>query len=209
MSASAPGVGLAKKFMTAGEFWEFVHRPENRNRVFELVRGEVIEIPRLGRSRGVITVLVAFALQLYAQATQKGFVVSNGSGIAIGEDPDSVLGPDVAFFTNADKFEDLHPKWGDAPPVLAVEVPPLNDRPEHINAKIREYLANGVKIVWRVDCEVRNVTVYRPKQDMEVIGADGELTGGDDLPGLAIKVADIFKLPGERGPTPPPAPPVA
>ena len=33
MSASTPGTGIAKKFMTAGEFWEFVHRPENQNRL--------------------------------------------------------------------------------------------------------------------------------------------------------------------------------
>jgi hypothetical protein len=45
---------------------------------------------------------------------------------------------------------------------------------------------------------------------MEVVGDDGELTGGDDLPGLSIKVADLFKLPGDRAApaTAPPHPPV-
>jgi len=62
-----------------------------------------------------------------------------------------------------------------------------------VNAKVREYLTNGVKVVWQVDYEDRNVTVHRPNQIMEIIKEDGELTGGDDLPGLLIKVADIFK----------------
>jgi Uma2 family endonuclease len=84
-----------------------------------------------------------------------------------------------------------------------------NDRPGATNAKIREYLASGVKFVWLVEHEERCVTVYRPKQDMEVIGESGELTGGDDLPGLVIRVADIFKLPRERGAAPPPPPPAA
>jgi hypothetical protein len=36
---------VTTKRMTAEEFFEFVHRPENANRWFELVRGEVIELP--------------------------------------------------------------------------------------------------------------------------------------------------------------------
>ena len=34
------------KLLTADEFWEFVHRPENEPRSFELVDGEVVENPR-------------------------------------------------------------------------------------------------------------------------------------------------------------------
>ena len=75
-----------------------------------------------------------------------------------------------------------------------------------MNAKIQEYLTNGVKIVWQVDYEERNVTVYRANQNMEVIREGGELTGGGDLPGLVIKVADIFKLPGDRPPASPQPP---
>ncbi|AMV24749.1 hypothetical protein VT84_10160 [Gemmata sp. SH-PL17] len=194
--------------MTVEEFWEFVHRPEHGPRSFHLIRGTVVEDARPERPHGVVLARFGSFLEEYAQHVRFGYVVT-ASGVILARNPATVLGPDVAFFTDANKFEDLHPKWGDVPPVLAVEVSSPNDRPGQINAKIREYLANGVKIVWQVDYEERGITVYRPKQDMEVIGADGELTGGDDLPELAIKVADIFKLPGERGLTPPPAPPAA
>jgi Uma2 family endonuclease len=203
---SAPSPGAAKKLMTADEFWEFVHRRENEDRNFELIRGEVVEVSRPTKPHGAVTALVAFELQLYVRSIRKGYVVSNDSGIVIAEDPDSVLGPDVAYFTDANKLEDLHPKWGDVPPVLAVEVSSPNDRPGRMNAKIQEYLTNGVKVVWQVDYEERNVTVYRPGKNLQVIKEDGELTGGDDLPGLSIKVADIFKLPGDRQPPAPPAP---
>jgi Uma2 family endonuclease len=63
-----------------------------------------------------------------------------------------------------------------------------------------------------VDYEERNVTVYRPDKTMEVIKEDGELTGGDELPGLSIKVTDIFRLPGDQPAAPPqpaPQPPAA
>jgi Uma2 family endonuclease len=35
----------AKKLMTAEEFCDWVHQPEQDDKWFELVRGEVIELP--------------------------------------------------------------------------------------------------------------------------------------------------------------------
>lgn len=208
MSATTPGVGAATKLMTADEFWEFVHRPENQDRNFELIRGEVVEVSRPRTPHGIVVARLCFLLNQYADAIRRGYVITE-SGVVLRENPATVVGPDVAYFDDVNTFEDLHPKWGDVPPVLAVEVWSPTDRPGRTNAKIREYLGSGVKIVWQVDYEERTVTVYRPKQEMEVIDASGELTGGDDLPGLSIKVADIFKLPGERPAAPAPQPPAA
>lgn len=206
MSTTSPGAGIAKKLMTADEFWEFVHRPENEDRDFELIQGEVLELSRPTQPHGVVASLVAFELQLYARTARKGYVVGNDSGVVLGKKPDSVVGPDVAYFVGVDKFEDLHPKWAETPPVLVVEVLSPNDEPSEVNEKIETYLKNGVKVLWLVDYARRKVTVYRPDKTLTVAKEDGELTGGDDLPGLTIKIADIFKLPGDRPEAIPPAP---
>ena len=116
MSAITPGVGAAKKLMTADEFWQFVHRPENQDRDFELIRGEVVEVSRLTQLHGRICFRVGFFLEQYAERIGNGYVVGNDAGIAISDDPDSVLGPDVPNFTDAKRFEDSHPKWGEPPP---------------------------------------------------------------------------------------------
>lgn len=196
MSAATPGT--AKTLMTADQFWEFVHRPENQDRDFELLRGEVIEVSRPTQQHGAVAALVTFELQLYARVARNGYVVTNDSGVELGANAESVLGPDVAYFTAATTFNDIHPKWGVVPPVLAVEVSSPSDRPGRVNTKIREYLDNGVKLVWQVDYEERIVTVYRPRTEFEVVPESGELTGGDDLPGLCVKVADLFRIPAER-----------
>ena len=39
--------------MTAEEFWEWANRPENEDRLWELERGEVIEMPPPGTVHGV------------------------------------------------------------------------------------------------------------------------------------------------------------
>src|ERR1700737_2613474 len=45
---------LATRPMTAEQFFEWVQRPENRDRHFELERGEVVEMSRPGERHGYI-----------------------------------------------------------------------------------------------------------------------------------------------------------
>ena len=44
---------VASDLMTAEQFYEFVHRPENRDRIFELEDGEIVEMSRPGKKHGL------------------------------------------------------------------------------------------------------------------------------------------------------------
>jgi Uma2 family endonuclease len=188
--------------MTAEEFYDWVHRPENVNKWFELVRGEVIELPAPTKSpHGVICVNVGFFLSLYARKHGSGYVTSNDSGVILERDPDTVRGPDVALYDDAERFVDLHPKYGEHPPVLAVEVLSPNDRADRVIEKINDYLRTRVRLVWVVNPSVRSVTVYQPDQPPIRLDEMQELTGGSILPEFRCRVLDFFLLPGE-GPRP-------
>src|SRR5262245_61654073 len=150
--------------MTAGEFFEFVHRPENGRRWFELVRGEVIELPPPNKIHGVVSLIVASYLWNYAREVKRGYITTNDEGTLLERDPDTVRGPDVAYFTDANRYEDLHPKYGEQPPVLAVEVLSPSDRVNRVLQKVDDYINNGVRTVWLIDPEDRTVRVYRPGQ---------------------------------------------
>lgn len=196
MSIPAP-VAAHKKLMTVDEFWDFVHLPENEDRDFELIRGEVVEMSRPRNPHGLVCANIVYCLRLYAEQCGRGYVICNDAGIILTDDPATVVGPDVAYFTDIDTF-DMSSKWAEVPPVLAVEVSSPTDRPGKINAKIREYLTNGVKVVWQVDYEERNVTVHRPQTTLEIVTETGVLSGGDDLPGLSINVFEFFRVPGQK-----------
>jgi Uma2 family endonuclease len=124
-------------------------------------------------------------------------VASNDSGVILERDPDTVRGPDVAVYEDAETFEELHPKYGEVPPLLAVEVLSPDDRADRVTRKVMDYLKNGVVLVWLVDFEARTVTVYRPKNGPRLVGEDEELTGEDVLPGFRCRVADFFLLPSQ------------
>jgi len=73
--------------------------------------------------------------------------------------------------------------------------------------KLEEYAKAGVKLVWYVDPERKEVDVY-PKGNprrKKTVGLGGVLDGGDVLPGFTLPVAEIFKKrapakrPGKKG----------
>ncbi|MFN4261440.1 MAG: Uma2 family endonuclease [Gemmataceae bacterium] len=189
---------LTTQPMTAAEFHDWTQRPENANKFFELVRGEVIELPSPTKRHCVVCANVTFLLVSYIRQRRKGYVTSNDCGVILERDPDTVRGPDVAVYEDARSFEELHPKYGEVPPRLAVEVLSPNDRANRVLRKIMDYLRNGVELVWVIDPETRTVTVYRPDKTPYPLDANQELTGEDVLPDFKCPVAELFDLPGTQ-----------
>lgn len=190
----------ATQLMTADEFWEYVQRPENEPRNLDLIQGMVIEMSRPTRLHGIVTNSIGRILGNWAQGFGSGYVASNDAGVVLEEDPDSVLGPDVAYYTDANKFEDAPPKWGDVAPVLAVEVLSPNDRYNKVLAKSDTYFRGGTRMVWVVDYEERIVTVHRSLPDYTTLQGDTVIAVDDVLPGFRCKVSDFFRLPGDAKP---------
>jgi Uma2 family endonuclease len=167
----------SKNLMTADEFFDFVQKPENADKSFELVRGEVIEVPLPGELHCVVTSNANWPLSSYMRLER---------------DPDTVRGPDIVFFEDSRKYDDLNPKWVEEPPVLAIEVLSPNDRIGKVTRKITQMLRSGIRLVWLIDPAARDVTVYRPGKDPYVVEDGQELSGEDILPDLRVRVADFF-----------------
>jgi Uma2 family endonuclease len=189
----------ATKLMTAEEFYEFVNRPENAERSFELVRGEVSEeMPRPGELHCVICSNVNFILGTYLRQVKRGRVLCNDPGILLEREPDTVRGPDVAYLSSSPKYAELNPKWIEEIPVLTVEVLSPNDKPGRVMRKAKDYLKSGVKMVWVIDPEDREVAVWRPGAEPEMYDDVQHLDGGDVLPGFRCAVADFFFTTGDQ-----------
>ncbi len=199
----------AAKRMTAEEFYEWGNRPENENKCLELVRGEVIELPVPTKPHGFVSAQVVTALGLYTMERGVGYVTSNDAGVILKRDPDTVRGPDVAWYDDATVYDELHPKYGETPPRVAVEVLSPEDRAGKVLRKITEYLNAGVPLVWVLDHEDRTVTIHRPKQTPVVLRDDAELTGDDVLPGFRWPISRFFRLSGQKEASPSPPPPAS
>jgi len=188
---------LATKLMTAEEFYDWVHRDENQDKEYELVRGEVVAMTKPGRRHGYVCVKVCWILTNYTMRRKKGYVCSNDTGMVVERDPDTVRGPDISYYEDVERYEQLEIKFGENPPLLSVEVLSPSDTLGQMMERVTDQLRFGTRLVWVVDPEARNVTVYRPGKEPYVVKEGGELTGDDVLPDFRCAVAEFFTMPGQ------------
>jgi Uma2 family endonuclease len=192
--------------MTAEEFCEWVQRPENDNRWFELVRGEVIELPAPQKPHGVVCMNVGRLLSNAAFEQGRGYLACNDTGVILARDPDTVRGPDIAYYEDAATWAEVHPKYGEVPPRLAVEVLSSTDRYSRITEKVNDYLNSGVELVWLIEPELKSVTVCRVGRQPQILREADEITGENVLPDFRCKVSDFFRMPGDNAKSEPPPP---
>lgn len=186
---------IAKKLMTAEEFFEFSHLDENQDRHLELIKGEVEEMPQPGERHGVVCGNAGGLLWNYTRQRRKGYLCTNDTGVILDREPDTVRGPDLALYLLSKPYTELEVRYSEILPDLAVEVLSPTDRWGKIIKKISLLLKRGVKMVWLLDPESRNVTVFLPDKAPMVFEEGQELTGFDLLPDFRCPVSEFFFMP--------------
>ena len=159
----------------------------------ELVNGEITRLTPNGAVHGVVTARIASALREYVEANDLGVCCGADTGFILERDPDTVRAPDAAVVLASRVPASGVPSgyWPFAPD-LAVEVIPPSDRLADIHVKIAKYFAAGTRVVWLVEPETRMVHVYRSPRQVEVLGTDDDLDGGNALPGFRCPVQRLF-----------------
>ena len=179
----------ARSPITAEELFEL---PDNGGRC-ELVKGEIIRTTPTGAEHGVVTARIGHLIQEFALAHDLGLCCGAETGFILERDPDTVRAPDAAVVLASRVPASGVPAgyWPFAPD-LAVEVVSPSDRLADVHVKIADYLAAGTRLVWLVEPETRMVHVYRSPQQVEVLGTEDDLDGGDVLPGFRTPVQHLF-----------------
>lgn len=180
-----------KQLMTAEDVLDLPERP---GFTIELVDGELKEVPGAGALAGLIAAKVLERIHGFAQSHDLGLVFPDGVGYVLRRDPDQVRIPDVSFVAWTEVPDDGVPdRFWEGAPTLAVEVISTNDRAADIHRKVRDYLDAGTRLVWVLWPQQTSVTVYAPDGQRE-LGPAEELDGGDVLPGLRVRVGDLFEV---------------
>src|SRR5580698_7045599 len=176
--------------ITIAEF-ERVPDPSDGSKL-ELVRGEIVVKPPPKGKHGVCCQRIGRFLGNFVEPARLGWVTTNDAGVVLERNPDTVRGPDVAFWSIT-RQPTCPEGYFEIPPDIAAEVLSPDDRRKDVRAKIKDYLFYGVALVWLVDPETRIVTVYRGNMKGVELDETETLDGGDVLPGFSCKVADLFE----------------
>ena len=176
-------VSVRRAQMTAEELFEL---PDDGWR-YELAAGELVRMTPTGAEHGTVTACLSYVLREY--------VLRHGAGTCCGAETGFILrrAPDAAFVSSERIPKTGIPTsfWPFAPD-LAVEVRSPSDRFAEIEMKIAEYFAAGTRLAWVVEPATRTVRVYRSPREVQVVGEEGELNGGDVLPAFSCAVRRLF-----------------
>ena len=190
--ARVPAAPAPDRLWSADEFMEL---PLNL-KLYELVRGVLVEVPMTGYEHGEIESNIMFALQQHVRLRGLGQVTPGDVMFRLEQNPDTLRQPDVAF-VRTDRLPPHQQRRSYSPvvPDLAVEIRSPSNTAREIAARVADYLRTGVRLVWVVDLDTQTVTVHTPDTATAplTLSLHDEITGGAVLPAFRCPVAAFFQ----------------
>lgn len=181
---------IETKLLTAEEFLHL----DDGGAYTDLVRGKIVEMTRPYTPHGYFMAAITSLLQNYVRAHDLGRVVTGDAGVVTERNPDTVRGPDVAFYSDQRIPKGPLPQgYWPAAPELVVEIRSGDDRWKDIIHKAGEYLTAGVLTVAVVDPETQRVHLFSADRETAILNRDDQLTFPDILPGFSIIVSQLFE----------------
>jgi Uma2 family endonuclease len=174
-------------YTTLEEFLQFISLPENDDRLFEYIEGEIVEVVT-NNYCSLVAARILGRIITYVESRGLGYVTGEAGGYQVG---DHRFMPDVGFISKQRQPKASHETFNSNPPDLAVEVLSPTDKPRKVQTKLEAYEAAGT-VVWLVDPEKQEIDVRVPGQPKTKLRLDDTLDGGDVLPGFSLVVKDIF-----------------
>lgn len=172
---------------------EYARMPDNGERT-ELIRGRIIAMNTPAPRHGQICAKIVRLVGDYADKHDLGHVVSNDSGVVTEQDPDTVRGGDVAFYSYKKVPKGPLPE-GYLPvvPDLIFEVRSPDDRWSKILTKVAEYLNAGVAVVCVLDPATQAIHVYDADQPEQIFEAGDDLVLPKVLGDFRVQVRRFFE----------------
>lgn len=164
----------------------------------EIANGEWVGFEKdeymAGEEHGWIETIIIHALADWALKHKTGRVYSGDTDFVLDGKPDDIRRsrkPDVAFVKSSRVKSSKGYVY--MAPDLAVEIISPTERPAAIREKLNEYLEHGVKQVWQVFPDNRQIVVNFPDGSAKTYGIGDTISGGDLLPGFELTVATVFE----------------
>jgi Uma2 family endonuclease len=177
---------LDRTHVTAEDFDRFVAQPENAGRLFEHIKGEIIEVSPGRTLISEIVHILTFAVRLFCRDNNIPCHTSGEGGAY--RVAGHTIAPDFAY-----KPTHMSNAYADpVPPLWAVEIISPTDKADDIRDK-REINRKAGILLAEVYPKSHSIDVYSPgRDDGRTLGINDILDGGDVLPNFKIAVRELF-----------------
>jgi len=167
---------------------------------YEYIDGQLVE-KAMGAESSWVASEVNDHVKAYCRRTGFGIAFVADLGFrCFPHKPDQVRKPDVSVIACDPTTYKLPRGWATVVPTLVVEVVSPNETVYDLTAKVKDFRRAGVPLIWVINPEHREATVYRADGTVSFVAEPADLSGENVLPGLVVSLAAV--LPAVRAATP-------
>jgi Uma2 family endonuclease len=154
--------------------------------------GELIVMPPTGGETGKTNSKFNLQIGLWNEQTELGEVFDSSTGFTLPNKADR--SPDASWVEKS-RWSALTPeqreKFIPLCPDFVIELVSPSDSLKKTQEKMQEYMENGCRLGWLINRKKREVEIYRPGQDVEVLQSPLTLSGENVLPGFVLNLQKI------------------
>jgi len=135
-------------------------------------------------------------VRAYAKRTKTGVALSPSTGFKL---PNGATRSPGACWISNERWSTLSTKekqkFSPVVPDFVIEIRSRTDTLKKLQAKMQEWIDNGVRLAWLIDPKKQQVTIYRKNIEPEIMeGFEHILSGEDVMPGFEFDLK-LLKIP--------------
>lgn len=162
-------------------------------RVERDANGEILVMTPAGSKTSKMNSRITRFLDAWAEEDGRGVAFDSNGGFTL---PDgSMRAPDAAW-VELKKWESLsaedQARYAPICPDFVIELRSQSDSLPELEAKMKQWIANGTKVAWLIDPEQRTVSIYRPDDQPEVLVHPTSVQGSGIVAGFELVMARIW-----------------
>jgi Uma2 family endonuclease len=155
--------------------------------------GELIVMPPTGGETGKRNLTAGAQLWTWNEQTELGEAFDSSTGFTL---PNKAERSPDASWVEKSRWSALTPeqreKFIPLCPDFVIEFVSPSDSLKKTQEKMPEYMENGCRLGWLINRKKREVEIYRPGQDVEVLQSPLTLSGENVLPGFVLNLQKIW-----------------
>ena len=155
--------------------------------------GDLLIMSPTGGETGNRNIEIAYQLQSWSRQNQLGIAFDSSTGFKLPNGANR--SPDASWIAIA-KWNQLtdkqKQKFLPLCPDFAIELLSPSDKLSRTQAKMREYLDNGMQLGWLINPQTQQVEIYRQDKQVEVLNCPHSLSAENLLPNFNLDLQFIW-----------------
>ena len=157
-------------------------------------KGEIIIVPPTGGETGKINCEINVDFGIWNRQVKLGVLFDSSTCFQFPNGANR--SPDISWISNQrwnTLTKEQKEKFPPIAPDFVLELMSPTDTLKETQAKMQEYMANGVKLGWLINRKQRQVEIYRSGQPVEILENPTQLSGEDVLPEFTLDLKIVWQ----------------